>query len=86
MNVPGLPYTQLSYITYFVFHKFSEATFHLKTVTVSEIIKIIKSLNSRTDGCDSINLEMLLLTMPDTLETITSVVNASIVTATYSDV
>ncbi|XP_045450408.1 uncharacterized protein LOC123659200 [Melitaea cinxia] len=82
----SLPYTLFSYITYFEFHKFSEATFHLKTVTVSEIINIIKSLRSKAEGCDSINLEMLLLTMPDTLETITSIVNASILTSTYPDV
>lgn len=85
INVPGLPSTLLSYITYFEFHNFSEATFHLKTVTVSEIIKFIKLLKSKAEGCDSINLEMLLLTMPDALETITSIVNASIVTSTFPD-
>lgn len=83
LNIPGIHYIDMSQLTYYEYHTYSEAVFNINLVNCQQIIKIIKSFKSNAEGPDKINLKMLLMTLPETLEVITSIINTSISTSTF---
>lgn len=85
LNVPGTTAVNLSYITYYEFHRHSKGVFSLAPVSQGEISKCILSLKSDAEGYDGINLRMLLMTLPHTLKTITHIINTSIQTSTFPE-
>lgn len=78
LNLPGENRTRLSDLTYYEFHRYSDAQFTLKPVTEFAVDKVIKSISTQAQGSDGISLDMLLMTLPRTLSTITAIVNQSI--------
>lgn len=89
LNLPGSKDVFLSNLTYYEFHSYetknSSSTFHLKCVNQQDVLKIINSFKSNAQGADLISLDMLSLTLPNTLGIITSIVNRSIITCTFPE-
>lgn len=75
-----------SLLTYFMVNRASNFTFTLKTVDSSLIMRIVNNLKSNALGVDGISLDMLLLTLPTTLDTLNSIVNTSIESSTFPDI
>lgn len=86
LDLPGTSGVTISQLTYFEFHKFNDSVFHLDTISSNQIIKVIKCIKSNAEGIDGINLNMLILTFPYTIDFITSVINTSILTSTFPDI
>lgn len=85
LNIPGTSVPCLSLLLFFEGNKFSDAVFNIEPVSLEIIQNIFKSLKSNAEGCDFINLDMLLLTMPYTLEAIRHILNTSIETCVFPD-
>lgn len=79
LNIPhskNIPKTTLSF---FNTHNFNNnSIFELSTVSENSIAAYITSLTSNATGSDGINRDMILLTLPCTLNIITHLVNKSI--------
>lgn len=86
LNVPGNDEVSLSELTYFEFSRHNSSSFTLKPTTQSNIARILNSVKSNAEGCDNININMVILTLPATLECITSIINRSIEIATFPEV
>lgn len=78
LEVPGANFASIQLLTYFEHHRYSSVNFSLQTVKTDNILAIIKSLKSNALGIDKINLEMIKLTLPHSLNTITNIINTSI--------
>ncbi|XP_045453465.1 uncharacterized protein LOC123662705 [Melitaea cinxia] len=78
LTVPGDNQTNFSDLTYFVHHRHSSSTFSLSPVSEEVVLKAIMRINSNAQGHDGISLDMLQLTLPQTLRTIVAIVNRSI--------
>lgn len=85
LDVPGNQIVPISLLTYFEYHRFKASVFHLQPVGEDVIANIVKGITSNAEGVDSINLQMLILTLPDTLSVITKMVNLSISSSTFPD-
>lgn len=83
LNVPGKSSICPSQLIYFKNNCNTSATFTLSVVSEFEVAKIIKSLKSNAMGVDGISLDMLILSLPNSLPAITAIVNRSIETNTY---
>lgn len=85
LNVPGRNTAPLSNLTYFEFQRYCSETFDFSEVTETQVSKIIKTLTSNATGADGVNLDMLLLTLPNSLETLTKIINTSFKTNLFPD-
>lgn len=85
LNVPGNDYVPISNLTYFEYHRFNASEFQLKAVSEDIVANIIRGLSSNAEGIDQITLQMITLTLPDTLSFITKLVNLSITSSTFPD-
>ena len=85
LNVPGNKETNISYMTFFEFHRFGEETFAINPVGQTEILRIIGNLHSNAEGYDKISLCMLNMTLPYSLQAITVMINRSISSSTFPD-
>lgn len=83
LNVPAANTIHPSEMNYYENHKFSDSVFSLHTVDESEIAKHILSIKSNAQGYDGITIDMVLLTLPQTLNVITAIINNSIITAQF---
>jgi hypothetical protein len=86
LTLPSTSQVSISQLTYFEYHKHSEAVFSLEPINSEIITKIIRGLKSNAEGCDGISLNMLIMTLPYTLDTITNIINTSIITSTFPDI
>lgn len=85
LTLPGNYDTSSSNLTYYEFNRFSSAIFSLEPVSEITVSKIIKSITTNAQGTDGITLDMVLLSLPYTLKTITGIVNKSIETSTFPE-
>ncbi|XP_037299945.1 uncharacterized protein LOC115455175 [Manduca sexta] len=85
LDVPGGGNVGRKHMDFFSCNKFSERVFYLKMTTESEVLKIVKSIKTKACGHDSINIEMIRLTLPVTLTIITDVINCSIISNVYPE-
>ncbi|KPJ06072.1 putative RNA-directed DNA polymerase from transposon BS [Papilio machaon] len=84
LNIPGIPRADPSTLSYFDTHLHPNNTFFsLHPVSELFISKIINNLKSNAEGIDGITLKMLLMTLPQSLSAITSIVNCSITSSTF---
>ncbi|XP_047990243.1 uncharacterized protein LOC125229445 [Leguminivora glycinivorella] len=86
LDLPGTSGVTLSQLTYFEFHRFGDSVFSLNTINSNETMKIIRGLKSNAEGADGINLNMIILTLPYTINIITYLINLSIVSSTFPDI
>lgn len=85
LNVPGSECVPISDLTYFEYHRFNTSEFQLQTVGEDVVANVIKQLCSNAEGIDQISLQMITLTLPNTLSFITKLVNLSIKSSTFPD-
>lgn len=86
LHIPGKVDVSISQLTYYEHNKFSDAVFHIEPITLDRMLNIIKKLKSNAEGCDTISLDMLTMTFPDTVESIRDIINTSIATCTFPDI
>lgn len=86
LNVPGEDRVTISQLSYFEHHRHNDK-FHFKLQTVNSevVLKTIKKLGSNAQGHDGITLDMILLTLPHSLDVITAIVNRSILDSTFPE-
>lgn len=84
--MPGSNNVTPSYIDFYTSQKFSSATFTLKPTDETTIGTIIRNISTNAQGIDGINLEMIIQTLPHTLNIITSIINQSITTGVVPDI
>lgn len=80
LDIPGDPKVKISNLTYFEFGRYGSATFALKPTDSETIFKIVKNIATNATGIDGISREMIKLTIPQSLSTITNIINKSIKT------
>jgi hypothetical protein len=85
LNLPAESQVTISQLTYYEYHRFNESVFHIETISSNNLLKIVSSLKSNAEGNDFINLNMLLMTFPYTVQLLTDVINTSILTSTFPD-
>lgn len=83
LDIPNHDGTRISDLTFFECHRHGSATFSLTTVLEEEVAKHILCVKSNATGVDSINMDMIILTLPRTLSVITAIINKSILSSTY---
>lgn len=83
LNIPGTISTNISDLTYFEFNRHNNNNFYLKPIDENLILKYLKSIKSKAQGIDGINNDLVMLTLPNTLKCITSIVNKSILSSTF---
>lgn len=86
LNIPGNNSVPIAYLTFYEFHRFTDATFEFKPILQHDIETILNSLKSNAMGCDGISLDMIRLLLPNCLATITTLINKSFETNTYPDI
>lgn len=81
LNVPGSGLVRISQLTYFEHHRYSSdsVSFSLQPESDFTIYKILQSFKSNAQGMDGISLDMVLMTLPQSLSAITAIINNSIV-------
>lgn len=85
LDVPGTDFVSISDLTYYEYHRYNESIFKLEPVSEEMVANIIRGLSSNAEGVDHITLHMILLTLPNTLSTITKIINTSLLTSTVPD-
>ncbi|KAG7299107.1 hypothetical protein JYU34_017608 [Plutella xylostella] len=86
LDLPGNSSVSKTDIEYYESHKFdTSCSFNLFTIHEETVVKIINGLKSNARGVDNIALNMIVLTLPRTLEIITFMVNYSIKTSCFPD-
>lgn len=86
LNVPGYLHTDATYKGYFVQHRHSDSTFTIKPVSQDVISRYVLSLKSNAEGYDGINLKMIIMIFPQSLEYITDIINCSISSSSFPDI
>ncbi|CAH2095137.1 unnamed protein product [Euphydryas editha] len=86
LDVPGQKMAPLSNLTFYEFHRLSDVTFELETVSVGEVAKVLNSLKSQAVGVDDISLDMLKMVASETLPHLTHIINRSIETNTFPSI
>jgi hypothetical protein len=83
LDVPGRDQVSISQLTYLEYHRYGAAGFALCTVSEDTVLKAITGLKSNAQGTDGIALDMLLLTLPQSLGAVTTIINRSIESHTF---
>lgn len=86
LNVPGNNFVSISQLTSYCFDRFSHTQFNLEPVDEKTVFKIIRNITTNASGVDGISLNMLMLTLPQTLGVITAIINMSIRTSTVPSI
>lgn len=86
LSVPGNPNCNLSQRAFFESNRFSDVSFTLQPVSQEQVLRYLGQLKTNAEGCDKITLNMLMLTIPQTLKAITDIVNHSIASSTFPDI
>lgn len=85
LDVPGHDTVTISDITSFELNRFGTSTFTLQPVSETTITNYIMSIDSNATGTDGISREMIILSLPRTLSTLTNIVNKSLVSGVVPD-
>lgn len=85
LHLPVFTDVTMSQLTYFEFCSFSESVFHIEPISSDTILKVVAGLKSNAEGSDGINLNMLVMTFPYTVDLITDIVNSSILSSTFPE-
>lgn len=85
LTVPGNPIPSPTHILFYETHKHDAAVFKIAPVEQTDVSRTISGLKSNAKGYDDITLDMIVMTLPHTLNVITSIINCSIVTSTFPD-
>lgn len=85
LNLPSNNEISISLLTYYEFHQFDTNVFKFSPVTESLVFNIIKSITTKAQGDDGLNINMISLTLPVTLTAITAIVNKSMETGIFPD-
>lgn len=85
LNIPSTSDISLSLLNFYNCNKFNDAVFRIKHVELNTLQKIIRSLKSNAEGCDEMSLNMFLMTLPDSVNLILTILNMSIETSTFPD-
>lgn len=85
LDIPGISNVTISQLTYYEHYKYGDSVFHLEPVSLYHMLNIIKKLKSNAEGSDAITLNMLLMTFPQTLDSINDIINTSISTCTVPE-
>lgn len=83
LELPGGADTNRALIDEFRSSTFNTSVFTFQHVSESTVNKIIKSITSSAIGDDNINLDMITLTLPHTLNVITAIINKSLETGIF---
>ncbi|XP_059054939.1 uncharacterized protein LOC131848983 [Achroia grisella] len=83
LKTPGIDEVRISDLTYFEHHRCGSSTFNLKPVDTLTVGKIMLQIKSNALGIDNISKDMMLLTLPRTLDIITFIINKSIESSTF---
>uniref|UniRef100_A0A2A4IWQ4 Reverse transcriptase domain-containing protein n=1 Tax=Heliothis virescens TaxID=7102 RepID=A0A2A4IWQ4_HELVI len=83
LNVPGTSSDNILLNNIFKSSRYSSARFSLTSTNQETVLGIIRGLGSKAQGVDGISLDMLTLTLPNTLQAITDIINKSIETCTF---
>lgn len=86
LNIPGDGKIDKTTLNFFLSNKRGKTEFHLEKIGCETIMEIIKKMQTNATSHDQINAEMIKLTLPETAEIITEIVNRSIATNTYPEV
>ncbi|KAG7296539.1 hypothetical protein JYU34_020328 [Plutella xylostella] len=85
INVPGPKFADSALITYYKSNKFHDNRFKLSEVSEDVVAKAILGMKSNAKGMDEISLDMIMLTLPQTLTVITKIINKSIQTKVFPE-
>lgn len=85
LNVPGTDYVSISQLSYFEFNRYGPNTFSIQPVSETTVLKVIQTFKSNAKGIDGISLDMLLLTLPQSLSSITNIINKSITECVFPE-
>ncbi|CAB3228376.1 unnamed protein product [Arctia plantaginis] len=85
LDLPGNTNADLDTLQYFKNSKLNENHFELKKISEKNVIEIINTIKTKAYGHDLVNIDMIRMTLPKTLETITSIINKSIETKVFPD-
>lgn len=83
LNVPGNLNVTISDLTYFEYHKFSNCSFFLKPTNSQIVLKYLKEIKTNALGVDGVSFDMISLTLPQSLDTITAIINKSIISGKF---
>ncbi|CAG4961356.1 unnamed protein product [Colias eurytheme] len=83
LDIPGRSCASKEDIDFFLNNKKGTSLFSFAAVSKDEVFKHFRSLHSNAIGYDGISLDMLKLSLPFTLETITNIINTSLKTCTF---
>jgi hypothetical protein len=83
MDIPGNNFADPSVIKTLMSSRFCPAVFSLQPISEEAVGYIIKSIKTNAQGADRISLDMILLTLPYTLNIITILVNKSLETGVF---
>lgn len=67
LNVPGNNNVSVTDLSYLWFNRYSSSTFKIEPVNEIIVSKIISKIRTNAKGADDISLDMILLTLPSTL-------------------
>lgn len=85
LDVPGSNEISISQLTYYEHNRFCNNSLKLETITQDKVLKALRLLKSSAKGFDNVNLDMIMLTLPHSLEAITCIINRSITTSTFPE-
>lgn len=85
LNVPGNNHVDISQLTFYEYHRFGSETFSFDSVSEDAVLKVIQSFKSNAQGIDGITLEMLFMTLPQSLPAITNIINGSMSSGMFPD-
>ncbi|CAG4982071.1 unnamed protein product [Colias eurytheme] len=83
LNIPGTIPVDQSTLTYYQSHRFNDSVFKFKLVDENTVLKTVNEIKSQAIGVDDISLDMFLLTLPNSLPTLTRIINTSFQTHTF---
>jgi hypothetical protein len=72
-------------LTSYEYDRYGHGEFKLKPVSELTVSKIIKNISTNAQGDDGLNLDMILLTLPRSLNTITTIINKSLETGVFPE-
>lgn len=86
LNVPGEKHVSISQLSFYEHHRHCSGNmFSLVPVSEDIVMTVIRGLKSNAMGVDGISIEMIFMTLPESLKAITSIINKSITSGTFPE-
>ncbi|CAG4929266.1 unnamed protein product [Colias eurytheme] len=83
LNIPSTTQVDQSTLTFYQSRRFNSSVFKFKLVDENIVLKTVNEIKSQAVGVDDISLDMFLLTLPQSLPTLTHIINRSFQTNTF---